>query len=457
MAANTDSLLDPLTTISGKFIALVAVLGIVALLMLEAVIHQLRHGLLTTDLASWGTMEGVTWGLYIGTFEWFAGMAVGAIAIVGYIRYRELDRYAVVARIGEIWGLISGLSAAYLIVLDLGRPERVIYILALWTETVQFSPLAWDVTFVTSLLVLTSTMLVLSLRRDLSRTDASALPKHTSLVATVLTAGYREEEDEKLDSMLRWLGLALLILAFTGGMVPGWLLGVVGAQAGYYGGIAGVSFLASGLVSGVAALTLIAAVLRYAYGWDDLLSDEVFVGLGKGLTLFGFIYLVILFNEILPMVFPMAPLAESQVGEAMLYGHFATDFWLAMGVIAISVVALAVFRKRILFNGLGPAVAGAAILWGVWVKKQLTVIEPLMYPSGIPYETGTYVPTLVEWVITIGAIAVAILMFAVATKIVPLGGQALPRVEGVTSSPQPDPTDEPVAGESADAATEVND
>jgi len=421
MATSTDSVLEPLTTVSKKFIGLVVILGIVALVMLEAVVHQLRYGLVVTDLASWGTQEGVTWGIYIGTFEWFAGMAVGSIALVGYIRYRELTRYDAVARIGEVWGLISGLSAAYLIVLDLGRPDRVLNILTAWLVTVQYSPLAWDVTFVTALLVMTSTMLILSLRRDLSGMDAEELPKQTKLLAQVLTVGYRSEEDEKLASMLRWLGLALLILAFTGGMVPGWLLGVVGAQAGYYGGIAGVSFLASGLLSGVAIVALIASLFRVLYGWEDVLPMDVFVGLGKALTLFGFVYLVILFNEILPSLFPMAPLAESRVGDAMLYGHFATDFWLAMAAIAVPVVILAAFRERMLASGLGIVLVSIPMLWGVFVKKQLTVIEPLMYPSGLPYETGTYVPTLVEWVIVIGSIAVAILMFLVATKLVPMG------------------------------------
>ena len=422
MATKTDDVLDPMRTIGTKFLALVAVLGIAALITVEAIIHQLRHGLAVTDLASWGTQEGVTWGLYIGTFEWFAGMAVGSIAVVGYIRYRELTRYDVIARIGELWGLISGLSAAYLIVIDLGRPDRVLNILTAWFVTVQYSPLAWDVTFVTALLVMTSTMLILSLRRDFSEMDRDSLPVYTALIGAVLTAGYRPAEREKLDSMLRWLGLALLILAFTGGMVPGWLLGVVGAQAGWYGGIAGVSFLAGGLLSGVAVIALIAGVMRYVYDWETVLPTDVFIGLGKALTLFGFVYLVILFNELLPSIFPMAPLAESRVGEAMLYGHFAADFWLAMAAIAIPVVALAVFRERMLISGTGLAVASVIMLWGVFVKKQLTVIEPLMYPSGLPYEVGSYVPTLVEWVITIGAILIAILLFVIATKILPMGG-----------------------------------
>jgi len=348
MSTTNNTILTPLKTLSVKFLALVVVLGIAALVMLEAIVHQLQHGLAVTDLASWGTQEGVTWGIYIGTFEWFAGMAVGALAAVGYIRYNELTRYDIIARIGELWALIAGLSAAYLIVIDLGRPDRVLNILTAWFVTVQYSPLAWDVTFVTALLVMTSTMLILSLRRDFSEMNLNKLPVYTALIGELLTLGFRPEEREKLDSMLRWLGLALLILAFTGGMVPGWLLGVVGAQAGWYGGIAGIAFLSAGLLSGVAVLAITAGVLRYLYGMEEALPEEVFVGLGKALTLLGFVYLVVQFNNLLPSIFPMAPLAESQVGEAMLYGHFATDFWLAMAAVAIPMLILVLFRERML-------------------------------------------------------------------------------------------------------------
>ena len=440
MAAATDGVLSPITTFSKKFIGLVAVLGIVALVMLEAVIHQLRYGLVVTDLASWGTQEGVTWGIYIGTFEWFAGMAVGCIAVVGFIRYRELDRYDVIARIGEIWGLISGLSAAYLIVIDLGRPDRVLNVLTAWIVTVQYSPLAWDVTFITGLLTLTSTMLILSLRRDFSGMELDELPIHAKLLGTVLTAGYQPAEDEKMASMLRWLGLALLILAFTGGMVPGWLLGLVGAQAGYYGALAGIEFLAGGLLTGVAAIALISGIFRVLYGWDDLLPTDVLAGVGKAVTLFGFVYLVVVFNMMLPKLFPMAPLSESRIGEAMIYGHFSTDFQIALAAIAIPVVILTVFRERMLVSGVGLAAVSAPIVWAVFVKSQLVVIEPLLHPTGLPYEVGSYVPTLVEWAIVVGSIAVAILLFAVATRLVPM------------SRPPSETT-----GSTTDATTEVSD
>lgn len=428
MTMATDSLQErivaPLTRTSKVFYGILLAVGIVALLTIEAIIHVLWTGIGATDLASGGTMQGVTWGLFIGTFEWFAGMALGAVAVAGYIRYRELDRYAILARIGEVWGFIAGLSAAWLIVIDLGRPERVPFILSIWYETIGHSPLAWDVTFVTTLLVFSLTMLALTLRRDFMELEVE-LPKHTKLLSKLFTIGVREDERPKLDSMIRWLGLSMMVLVVTAGMVPGWLFGVVGTQSGFYGGITGISFAVGGLASGVAAIAIIAAILRYAYGWEEALPVSMFTAFGRAMTMFAFLYLVVLFNEILPQVSPMAPAGDAQIGEAMLFGSLAPFFWTAIILLAIGTFGLMIqtFRGAI---GYRDTVIGAAhIVVALLIKKQLAVIEPLMWPyPQLPYEVSSYAPNLVEWVITFGAIAIAAFLFLVAIKVVPMAHES---------------------------------
>lgn len=414
----------PLTSTSRAYYAILVATAVVILLTIEAIIHILWVGIGATDLGTWGTMQGVTWGLFIGTFEWFAGMALGAVAISGYIRYRSLDRYAIIARIGEIWGFIAGLSAAWLIVIDLGRPERVPFILSIWPQTIGHSPLAWDVTFVTTLLVFTMTMTAITLRRDFARLQID-LPRHVRLIKRLVTIGYREEESPKLNSMIRWLGLGLMVFVVTAGMVPGWLFGVVGAQAGYYGGIQGISFVAGGLASGVAIIAVLAAGMRFAYGWEDILPVEMFASFGRAMALFAFVYLVVIFNEILPMVFPMAPVGEGQIGDAMLFGSLAPYFWLSIILLSVATFVLMVQTYRGAIGYRDTVIGAAHILLALFIKKQLTVIEPLMYPHPeLPYSVGTYSPMPIEWVITLGAVAIAGFLFLVAIKVVPMAHES---------------------------------
>lgn len=405
---------------STRYYILVGALILVTLLTIEAVVHQTRNSLLVTDLANQGQQAGVPWGLYIGTFEFVAGMAVGALAVAGYIRFYELDEYALIARIGTIWANICGFTAAFLIVMDLGTPHRILWVLRNWRYTVLQSPLAWDVTFVVTLLVFTVTMLVLTLRRDFLGTSNADLPIQTRVVKRIVSIGATTDEASKLDSMIRWMGLGLLVLAFTGGMVPGLLIGVVGGQPGYFGSIRGVMFLAAGLISGVALLALTATALRSVYGWTDFLSETVFTGLSYGLAVFGFVYLVIYFNDIIPIITQMSPYFEQRIGEALIFGSLSPLFWLSILLVAIPTVYLIFSPNRNEPRVI--AVAAIMILPGVWIKSLLTIIEPLLFPI-LPYPGGTYSPTIVEWVITLGTLGVAVLAFLIVLKILPLTGR----------------------------------
>ena len=416
MAARTDYSLDHLRGVSRGYLALLALLVIGALLTLEAIIHQVQNGLVTTDLAQQGTQAGATWGLYIGTFEWFAGMAVGALAITGYIRFNGLDEYEMIARMANIWAFITGMSAAWLIIIDLGTPHRVLVILTRWHETVLHSPLAWDVTFVTTLMVFTVTMLFLSLRLDFLQANYS-LPIHTRVVKRIVSVGASDAEIPKLQSMRRWLGLGLLVLAFTAGMIPGLLMGVVGGQPGYFGSERGIVFLAGGLLTGVALLNLTAGLFRLRYSWRDKLSNSVMRGLGRAMTIFGFVFLIVLFNDVVTVVTDMAPFFEQRIGDAMITGSLAPLFWLSVVLVGVPTLLLAVAQYRLGVRL--QTLLAALILVGIWIKSNLTVVEPLLFPN-LPGFEGTYSPALVEWMITLGAIAIAALLFVLIIKIIPL-------------------------------------
>ncbi|AUX10369.1 anaerobic dehydrogenase membrane anchor subunit [Halalkaliarchaeum desulfuricum] len=414
-----QTVLNPLTSISKKYIAVLIALLAFGAIYAEALVHQLRYGLVVTDMASWGTQAGVTWGLYIGAFEWYAGSALGSIALAGYIRFRGIDDYEMLARLGELWAVIAAICASFLIVIDLGRPERVIYVMESWPTTVQHSPLAWDVTFVTMLIVVSTTMLAMSLRRDYGWMDVE-LPLRARIPQKLLTVGYSPTEGPKLTSMLKYMGAGMLLLVVTAGMVPGWLFGVVGPQPGYYGKIQGVVFITGGIPAGIGALTVIAYAMRRIYDLEDALPDSMFFNLGKALGLFTFVYLIALFNQFMPMVFPMAPLGGASIADAMLYGALSTYFWTSIALLVFPMLALTwVYVYRTITPEV-TVVASMIIMFGVFIKKNLAVLEPLMFPVGLPYEHGVYFPTTVEWVISLGVLFVGILAFIVLIKIIPM-------------------------------------
>lgn len=411
--------LQPLTSLSKRYVALVVALLAFAALYAEALVHQLRYGLVVTDMADWGTQAGVTWGLYIGAFEWWAGVALGSITVAGYIRFQRIERYEMLARIGELWAVIAAICASFLIVIDLGRPERVIYVLASWPQAVQHSPLAWDVTFVTMLIVVSTTMLAMSLRRDYGWMDVE-LPLRSRVLQKLLTLGYHPNEGRKLTSMLKYMGAGMMLLVVTAGMVPGWLFGVVGAQPGYYGKMQGVVFITGGIPAGIGALTVISYAMREIYGLEDALPDSMYETLAKAMALFAFLFLVALFNQFMPKLFPMSPLGGAAIADAMMFGDLAPIFWTGLGLLGFSVLSLVLLHN---YRSITPRIAvgySLLVMMGVFIKKNLAVLEPLMFPVGLPYKHGVYFPTTVEWIISLGVLFVGILAFVVAIKVVPM-------------------------------------
>ncbi|MES3517848.1 MAG: polysulfide reductase NrfD [Natronomonas sp.] len=163
---------------------------------------QLSRGLVVTGLADWGSGGGVTWGLYIGAFIWWVGIAHGGIILSAAVRLFGMDRYQPVARLAELLTL-AGLSAAGLyIVIHVGRPDRIVTsILFNYTETIHNSPLVWDVTVITLYFVMTATYLGLTLRYDVSRLRAD-LPDRFEPIYRVMTIGYSETEDEVVERMV---------------------------------------------------------------------------------------------------------------------------------------------------------------------------------------------------------------------------------------------------------------
>ena len=165
----TAAILRPLGRPSPRYLALVVVGAAGLLWFAYAWAFQLRHGLVVTGLSDWGTGGGVPWGLYIGSFIWWVGIAHGGIIISASVRLFDLSAFKPVARLAELLTLAALTVAALYIIIHLGRPERIVTsILPALPTTFRTSPLAWDVIVITAYFVLTATYLGRSRQQALS-------------------------------------------------------------------------------------------------------------------------------------------------------------------------------------------------------------------------------------------------------------------------------------------------
>ncbi|WP_136718276.1 NrfD/PsrC family molybdoenzyme membrane anchor subunit [Halorientalis salina] len=412
-------LTEPFESTSKIYYGLVAVAVLLVLGMVYSFVTVLTEGHAITGLNNWGTDAGVPWGLDIGAFTWWALMGVGAIALSAIIRVFEMDDYEPYARVGELVTPLAFLASFLHIVFDLGQPFRVLNtLLYLPLE----SPIAWDVILLAGLGLLSVAYLIVSVRRDiheLHRED-DVLP---SVLAPVYDALLISYDDSRTDSDSRglqwWLAAAVLVFipVVGGGVVP-FVWGPFGVNINWFGAIQGPTFLAGSMTVGAAALLFVAGVLRFAYGLDDVFTDETLRRLGVFTGAFAFTYLLGVFYEVQTGTFA-ADMADPNVSMLVFQGPLAPLLWLAVAAVVIPTIYLVGQQALGRFSLVGTVLFAGVMLVGVLHQETWLTVGGLMYPD-LAYPVGEYTPSIYEWLNLMGTTALVGLGLLVFTKTLPV-------------------------------------
>ena len=477
-----DRLTEPMRRTSRAYFLVFAVAALFSLATAVAYFVQLRYGLAVTNLRGWGTQQGTPWGLYIGSFIWWVGIAHGGIAISAAVRLFDLETYLPIARIAELLTIIALPAAATNILFDIGRPD-VMYVMILeWPSTVQSSPLAWDMTAIFLYFALSATYLAITLRSDVYRCrERGTLPELFDPLYQVLLVGYRPEEEETTERMAWWLAIGILLLVplLSGGVVP-WLFATMGMHPGWFGASHGPAMLAESLTNAIAIVVVVAAAFRYGYGWDDVIGEDIFRGLNKILIALVLVTLWFLLQALVTGSYPAAPTETGELTASLLTGTFAVPFWLSVGglVAALAFLTAQALRPE-LFSVAGSVAAALAISAAILIKKVVFVVEGLLYGTREPlasmFAEGSYVPSAVEVVLVVGTISTSVLVLLVLTKLIPIvelphpetgtddrgdgdsgeaGESAAPaepeRTDEIDQPDEPETTDEPDESETTD-------
>lgn len=416
-----EQILKPQGRSSTAYYVLLAAAGGAVAWFLYAWSYMLRFGMITTGLGDWGSGGGVTWGVFIGGYIWWIGIAHGGLIISAAVRLFKWTTFKPVARLAELLTVFALSMAGLFILLHLGRPERVVRsIIVALPWTIFSSPLVWDVVVITLYFVLSLTYLGLTLRRDIHILRAR-LPRSLDPLYRLLLLGYRPEEDEKVERMAWWLAFALILLAplfLHGGVIP-WLFAVIPSISGWYGAGQAPTFLSIALTSALGSIIFVAYVFRRVYRWEEVIPDQVFRGLGSGLMIFAGFYLWFQLQKIITGVY--AP--PIGVGESVTGTLEAPAYWLAMGLTAASVVYFGVQLMRPeLFNLHRTVIFGLMPVLATLLEKVLFVIEGTMEPDFRLYRAvpGSYWPSWIELSSIVATVAMVTLLFMAVVKLIPV-------------------------------------
>jgi len=153
-------LFEPIRRTGQSFYFTFALLVAVILWGVFAYQYQYRHGLGVTGLA-----RPVFWGVYITNFVFFIGISHAGTLISAILRLAKAEWRRSITRSAEVITFLSSSFGVGNILMDLGRPDRMLNII----KYSQFrSPLLWDVSSITVYLTASSIYLFLPLIPDIA-------------------------------------------------------------------------------------------------------------------------------------------------------------------------------------------------------------------------------------------------------------------------------------------------
>lgn len=394
----------------------VSLLSFVILNGLVAYFVQLNVGLGATDMSDY-----VSWGLYIAGFIFFVATALIGMLISSVLGLLGIKWIVPIARIAEMIAVAFAMMAGIVIVLDMGRPDRLLNVFLYGRPQ---SPIFWDVTVVTTYVAISVLLFLLPLIPDMPflQKTMTDQPKWKQMIYKMLSFGWKgnPEQYKIVKRSMRILSILIIPVALAIHTVTSWLFAMT-PRIGWDSTIFGPYYVSGAFVAGAAAVVIVMFFIRNSYKIKEYITDMHFDRMAKLMVLVMLVYLYFNINEYLVPGYKMKHGDDIHLIE-MFTGHFAPMFWLVqIGGLILPIVLLLFkpFRKPM------PAMLiSIAVVVGAFFKRYLITIPTLVHPhlpaTNVPADYTQYWPTNAEWSIMMMAIAIAVLIITILAKLFPI-------------------------------------
>ena len=342
---------------------------------------------LTTGLTLTGMGRDVSWGVYIAQFTFLVGVAASAVMVVLPYYLHDYKAFGKIVIIGEFLAVAATIMCVLFILVDLGRPDRVLNVLLYPTP---HSMLFWDATVLNGYLLLNivSGWTVLGAERK-----GVPPPKWVKPVIYL---------------SIPWAFSIHTVTAFLYAGLPGrhlWLTAVLAPR-----------FLASAFAAGPAILILVSYILKKTTGFDagkqaiNKLSVIVTYAAILNFFLLGMEVFTAFYSNIPGHMHGLQYLFFGLHGE----GQLVPCMWLSVIVGFGSLLVLLIPKLRTSSPWLIAACIGIVV--SIWIDKGVGLIIGGFVPSPLEEIVG-YIPNLNEIMITIGVWSIGILILTLLLKI----------------------------------------
>ncbi len=415
---NTDRLVKDLAPKKfGKFGVLWTILLIiVSLLGIVAYIDQVIKGQVVTNMNDYAL-----WGIYISNFVFFVATSFVGTVTVSILRLTKNTWRTPIVRIAEIISLAAIIMAGLTIMIDMGRPDRL---LNLFIYGRMQSPIIWDVIIIPTYIVLSLLLLYFPLLPDLALLKTyfkDTKPKLSKWYGwlSLNWSGSEKQKSIQLKS-IHLLAIFIIPAGFVLQTIDAWLFSTL-FRVGWDSTNMGAYFISGASVAGLSALVTVVYVIRRAYKLEAYITDSHFDKLGKFLVLTCAIYLYFNINEYLIPEFTSKKEEITHLNH-LFSGQYAPLFWFVIIGGLILPIVIMLFKKG--RKPLPMFIVGLLVVLGSWWKRFLivtpTLLNPFLPMQGVPESWHHYIPSMHEWLITGGTLAMALLIITVLVRYLPV-------------------------------------
>jgi molybdopterin-containing oxidoreductase family membrane subunit len=376
---------------------------------------QLRKGLIIT-----GMRDFVFWGIYISNFVFFVAISLVGSLITAILYLLKVSWRAPLTRLAEVIAVAAVIFAGLIIVVDMGRPDRVMNMVR--HGRIQ-SPIIWDVMVVATYMTLSILLLYFPLLPGISfcRDHLKGIPKWQTRMYKFLSLGWKNtpEQYKVVKKAITILSVMIIPVALCIHTVTSWLFAST-YRPGWDSTNFGAYFVSGAFLVGSGGVVVGMYLLRrFNTGYDKYLTDGHFDKMGKLLALLAMIYAYFSINEYLIPAYKMKGEEAHHLNE-LFTGYYAPMFWSVQFFGMILPIIVLLFKKGrkplIMF------VMAILVIVCAWFKRYLIVIPTMSFlpVQEIPEAWKHYTPTFPEWAITGGSLAGALLVITFFVRYFPI-------------------------------------
>ncbi|UCD62141.1 MAG: polysulfide reductase NrfD [Flavobacteriaceae bacterium] len=409
-------LLNHLITTSLQYKLWIGFLLFLIVLGMFGYYRQLRYGLVVTAMRDY-----TSWGIYISNFVFFVAISLVGSLFSSILKLNKNLWARPLTRISEIIAVAAIICAAVIIIVDMGRPDRIFFVI---THLRIQSPIIWDVIIISTYLVISILLLYISLLPDIAlcRDRLTEIPNWKKKLYRITAINWHNHPKQiaMLRKVNKILAIAVLPVAFAIHTITSWLFATTW-RPGWDSTNLGPYFVSGAFMAGAAVIIIAMYFVRKHLKLSKYITLNHFDKMGKLLVLLSLVYLYFNINEYLGPAFKMVGVEGEHITE-LFVGKYAPMYWFVqLGGLVLPIVLL--FFKP-LRKPLPILIISIFVVLGAWLKRFLIVIPSLQHPylpiQGVDESYLHYNPTWEEWAITISSFAWLLLIITVLIKLFPV-------------------------------------